>query len=112
MEEIRQEDKPKVWVVTDAEFKDLEAKYRHLYVLDVAFDADERYQFIARRPTRDLILAMGESKDAPFKVADMMVKNMIVAGNLEALDDGVVFSRVIEMLGGLVKEGKKLFTKA
>lgn len=99
-------------VVTQEEFNALEAKYKRLYILDITFDADEHYQFIARRPTKDVIQAMGESKDAPFKIADMMIKNMIVAGNMEDLEDGVVYSRVIELLTGIVKEGKKLFTRA
>ncbi len=105
-------DKSRLWVISQPEFEALEAKHKRLYILDITFDADERYQFIARRPTKELIQAMGASKDEPFKIADMMIKNMIVAGNIEDLEDGVVYSRIIELLGGIVKDGKKLFTKA
>ncbi|MDR1408267.1 MAG: hypothetical protein LBJ23_09520 [Tannerella sp.] len=103
---------PKLWCVTQEEFNSLEAKYKHLYILDITFDAGERYQFIARRPTKDVIQAMGSKKDEPFHIADMMIKNMIVGGNTEDLEDGVVYSRTIELLTGIAKSGKKLFTKA
>jgi hypothetical protein len=105
-------DKPKLRVITEAEFEELEAKYKHLYVVDVAFDDKERYQFIVRRPTRNVIEAVGANKGDVFKVADLMITNMVVAGDTDALDDGVVYSRLLECLTGIVQEGKKLFTKA
>jgi hypothetical protein len=108
--------KPKLWCITQAEYNDLEAKYKHLYILDIAFDKDEKYQFVARRPTKSVIQAVGScSKEEPFKIADILIKNMIVAGSdeaLESLEDGVVYARVVELLGDIVKDGKKLFTKA
>jgi hypothetical protein len=104
--------KPKLWVIPQTEFDTLKAKYKHLYIIDIAFDASERYQFISRRPTKEVIQAMGSSKDDPFKIADLMINNMIVGGNKSDLDDGVVYSRVIELLTEIAKDGKKLFTKA
>jgi hypothetical protein len=101
-----------LWIISRDEFDKLEAKYRHLYIIDIAFDENERYQFISRRPTKDVIQAMGESVDDPFKIAGMMIKNMIVAGNTDDLEDGVVYSRVVERLTGILKDGKALFTKA
>lgn len=113
MEDNKEKDtKPKLWVITQAEFDELEAKYKHLYIVDIAFDEKERYQFISRRPTKEVIEAVNENKGSAFKVADLMVKNMIVAGDMDALDDGVVYSRLLECLTGIVKDGKKLFTKA
>lgn len=112
VDSVQADGKPKLWVISQDEFNQLEAKYKRLYIIDIAFDADERYQFIAKRPTKDVIQAVGESKDSPFKVSDMMIKNMIVAGNTEALDDGVVYSHVIKQLAGVIKDGKALFTKA
>lgn len=113
MSENKEKDtKSKLWVITQVEFDELEAKYKHLYIVDIAFDEKERYQFISRRPTKDVIAAVGTNKDNPFKVADLMITNMIVAGDTEALEDGVVYSRLLECLTGIVKDGKKLFTKA
>ena len=105
-------DSNKLFCVTETEFEDLKAKYKHLYILNVAFDAGERYQFISRRPTRDVIQALGNSADDSFKIADIMLKNMIVAGDMNAIDDGVVYSRTLELLTDIIKDGKKLFTKA
>lgn len=102
----------KLWIVTEQEFAELKARYKQLYIIDISFDVNERYQFIARRPTKDVIQAIGSKKDEPFAVADMMIKNMIVAGNLNDLEDGVVYSRIIEQLTSITREGKKLFTKA
>lgn len=110
--EVQPEAKSKLWVISQADFDALEAKYRHLYIIDVAFDANERYQFISRRPTKDVINAQAQNKNDVTKITDMMIKCMIVAGDMDALEDGVVYSRVLECLTGIVKEGKKLFTKA
>lgn len=113
MEDNKEKDtKPKLWAITQDEFNDLEAKYKRLYIIDITFDEKERYQFISRRPTKDVIEAVGTNKENPFKVADLMIKNMVVAGDTDALDDGVVYSRLLECLTGIVKDGKKLFTKA
>ena len=106
------EDKPKLRAITQEQFDDLEAKYRHLYIIDVVFDEKERYQFIARRPSLEVIRAVNETKDASFKVADLMVNSMIVGGDDPAAVDGVVYSRMLECLTGIVRDGKKLFTKA
>ncbi len=103
---------PKLRVITQAEFDELEAKYRHLYIIDIAFDENERYQFIARRPTKEVIEAVSRNKDNTFKVADLIITNMIVAGDRDSLEDGIVYSRVLECLTGIMKDGKKLFTKA
>lgn len=113
MEENKEKDiKPKLWVITQEEFDALEAKYKHLYIVDITFDGEERYQFISRRPTKEVIEATNENKGSAFKVADLMVKNMVVAGDMDVLEDGVVYSRLLECLTGIVKDGKKLFTKA
>jgi len=112
MENIEKDNKPKLWVMPQAEFDELEAKYKHLYIVDVTFDEKERYQFIARRPTKEVIEAVSANKENAFKVADLMITNMVVGGNKEVLDDGVVYSRLLECLTGIVKDGKKLFTKA
>lgn len=109
--ELQSETK-KLRVISQSEFDELEAKYRRLYIIDVEFDEKERYQFIARRPTRQVIDALASSKSDTSKITDIMIKGMIVAGDTESLDDGVVYSRVLEGLTEIVKEGRKLFTKA
>ncbi|GAB6123079.1 hypothetical protein [Dysgonomonas termitidis] len=105
----------KLWIIDQPEFDDLEAKYRKLYVIDVAIDADERYQFIARRPSKDLIDSLAACKDNINEVTDTMIKNMLVRHsrfNPEELEDGVVYQHVLTALTAISRQGKQLFTKA
>ena len=105
----------RLWVIPVTEFDELEAKYRKLYVIDVTIDADERYQFIARRPSRDVIDNMAANKDNINEITDTMIKNMLVshsAYNPEDLNDGVVYGHVLKALTNIAKQGKQLFTKA
>ena len=105
----------RLWIIPVAEFDELEAKYRKLYVIDITIDNDERYQFIARRPTKDLIDNLAASKDNINGVTELMLKNMLVTHskyNPEDLNDGVVYQHVLKALTGISKEGKQLFTKA
>lgn len=109
---VNSETVSKLWVVTQTEFDALQAKYRHLYLVDVNFSDAEKYQYVVRRPTRAVIEAVTSNSENPFKVADLMISNMIVAGDVDALDDGVLFNRVVEQLTGIVKDGSGAFTNA
>lgn len=118
--EVQSETKEKsarerLWVIPASEFDELEAKYRKLYVIDVTIDKDERYQFIARRPSKNLIDALTASREDISEVMELMLKNMLVmhsASNPEDLEDGVVYQHVLKALTGISKVGKQLFTKA
>lgn len=101
-----------LWVIPQSEFDSLKAKYQHLYLVNINFSDSEKYQYVVRRPTRQVIEAVTSNANDPFKVADLMINNMIVSGNTEALDDGVLFNRVVEQLTQIVKDGSGGFTKA
>ncbi|MDU1892755.1 MAG: hypothetical protein E6767_18905 [Dysgonomonas sp.] len=104
--------KQKLWCITQGEFDELQAQYKHLYIIDVAFDENEKYQFIARRPTKNLIDSMAANKGNANKITELMINNLIVAGDKEALEDGVVYAKVLESLNAISRSGKSLFTKA
>jgi hypothetical protein len=95
-----------------ADFEALQAKHGKLYVLDVVIDESEKYQFAVCRPSRATISAIAANKDNLTKANDIIIKNMVVGGDLEALDDGIVFARVLKELGGIVKQGQSFLTKA
>lgn len=101
-----------LWVISKSEYEALLAKHKALYIVDVVFSNTEKYQFISKRPTRTVIEAVVANQNDTFKVADLMIENMIVAGDKSVLDDGVVFNRTIEQLGQIVKDGHGAFTKA
>lgn len=95
-----------------AEFDDLKAKYKNLYVLNVDLDEAEKYQFIVRRPSRDVINAMASNKDNITKANDILIKGMVVGGDMDALDDGVVYTNLLKQLGSIVSQGQSFLAKA
>lgn len=102
----------KLKVVSAEKFAELQAKYRRLYVIDVVIDEHESYQFICRRPSRDVIIAIGETNDS-VKRNEMIIKNLVVAGNEDnALDDGVVFGAFMAQTVGILNDAQHFLSKA
>ncbi len=99
-------------VVTQEEFTKLQATHGKLYVLDIMIDKDESYQYIAKRPTRQLLSAIAEHKDDIDAANDLILKNMIVAGDLKALDDGIVYGQLMKEMGALMQHGTSFLSKA
>lgn len=104
-------DRASLKVVTPEEFARLEAQYGKIYVIDVPVDEDEHYQFVVRRPTRVLLEAIGSNKDMT-KSDDMIIKNMVVAGDTKALDDGVVFAGFNREVSKIINSAKGFLSKA
>lgn len=94
-----------------SEFTALKAKHKHLYVVDIRLAKDETYQFIACRPGRSLIDLIAETKEVN-KVNDMMLKNMIVAGDREALGDGLVYTAVLRELAKITRQASGFLARA
>lgn len=68
-------------------------------------DEGERYQFVARRPDRGhvkMLLPLAERKEID-QFADKAVTNLIVGGDMDALNDGLVFMGVVTQLKSLVQ---------
>lgn len=104
-------DERNLTVISADEFKALKAKHKRLYILDLTIEEDETYQYIACRPSRDLLSAVADAKNIA-KTNDLILKNMILAGDMEALDDGLVYSRLMTELGKLMKLGQSFLSKA
>lgn len=74
----------------------------------------EQYQFIAKRPDRGLIkmlLPLAETKQID-EFADKAVKNLIVGGDLTALDDGIVYMGVVSQLRLMISPEQSFLSKA
>ena len=94
-------------------FKDLQAKLGRLYVIDVSIDADESYQFLLRRPTRQHLEIIESYKGDITKTNDFIINNLVVAGNeTNALDDGVIYSQLMEQAAKVIRQGEAFLGKA
>jgi hypothetical protein len=106
-------DMSKLCATTQTVFKDLQAKYGKLYVIDVSIDTDENYQFLLRRPTRQHLEIIESYKGDITKVNDFVIKNLVVAGNeTGALDDGVVFAQLNVEASKIIQQGQSFLGKA
>lgn len=74
----------------------------------------EQYQFLVKRPDRSLIkmllpLAQGGKID---DFAEKGVKNLVVGGDLDALEDGIVFMGVVSRLKEMIAPAQAFLSKA
>lgn len=101
-----------ITAVSPEEFKALKAKFKKLYLITVQADEDEKYQFIARRPSRSLIESIAAQPDNNVGANKAMIDNMIVGGDKSSLEDGLVYGAVLTQLGKIVGQAKSFLTKA
>lgn len=74
----------------------------------------EQYQFLVKRPDRSLIrmlLPLAE-KGKVDEFAEKAVKNLVVGGDMEALEDGIVFMGVIPKLRQMISPARSFLSKA
>lgn len=74
----------------------------------------EQYQFLIKRPDRSLIkmllpLAQGGHID---DFAEKGVKNLVVGGDMDALEDGIVFMGVVSQLKEMIAPAQAFLSKA
>ncbi|WP_321321450.1 hypothetical protein [Labilibaculum sp.] len=74
----------------------------------------EQYQFIVRRPDRGLTRMLSElaSKRKVDELMEKSIKNLVVGGDLEALEDGVVFASVFKRLETFLTPAKSFLSRA
>lgn len=74
----------------------------------------ERYQFLAKRPDRALIkMLLPLAKDGHIdSFAEKAIKNLIVGGDTEALDDGIVYMGVVTQLKSMIAPAQSFLSKA
>lgn len=74
----------------------------------------EQYQFLVKRPDRSLIrmlLPLAE-KGKVDEFAEKAVKNLVVGGDMDALEDGIVFMGVIPQLRQMISPARSFLSKA
>lgn len=89
--------------------KTLLAKYKGEII-----EPGEQYQFLVKRPDRTLIrmlTSLGENKDYD-GFNDKAIKNLVVGGDIDKLDDGLVYVGISQQLLSLVQPEKSFLSKA
>lgn len=82
--------------------------------LKVDLGDGEVYHFLAVRPSKSVMQAVGlAGREQDFdKANDLMIKNCIKAGDMDALDDGIVYTAVLQALSQSMAAVTATFTKA
>ena len=74
----------------------------------------EKYQFIVRRPDRGLTRMLTDlaAKKKIDELMDKAVKNLVVGGDMEALEDGIVFASVFKRLETFLSPARSFLSRA
>lgn len=108
----KETEREEITAVSPEELKALKAKFKKVYVITVEVDEDEKYQFLARRPSRALIESIAAEQGNISKANEAVIENMIIGGDKAALDDGIVYGAVQKELLKIVELAKSFLTKA
>lgn len=113
--EMTAEERNEIVGFTLEEYVAQEAKYgRRLRMVTVVTD-DGRADFLVIRPSRQhMMLVAAKGKDGDYEAAnDVLIKNCVVAGNRELLDeDFAAYSTVLQVLQKLTEANRVFFRKA
>lgn len=74
----------------------------------------EKYQFVVRRPDRGhikMLLPLAEAKKLD-DFSDKAVKNLVVGGDVDSLEDGIVFMGVVSNLKSMIAPAFSFLSKA
>ncbi|MCT4590512.1 MAG: hypothetical protein N4A71_21980 [Carboxylicivirga sp.] len=100
------------------QFKDdntkIEAAKSLTHLNGTVLEDGEQYQFVVKRPDRGLIkmlLPLAQSGKLD-DFADKAVKNLVVDGDMDELDDGLVFMGVVTKLKAMIAPAKTFLSKA
>lgn len=75
-------------------------------------DAGEVYYFAVRRPSQKLMRMLNSLVKDDDKFISSAVKNLVVGGDMDALDDGLVYMGIASQLQGVLKPYQSFLTKA
>ena len=91
--------------------EELKAKYgKRLKMVTITIADDESYEFAVVRPSRHVIMAMASKKDDLEAANDILIKNCVQGGDMEALEDAAVYTKMVETLGEMIA-GAQAFIK-
>ena len=82
--------------------------------LKVDLGDGEVYNFLSVRPSQSVMRAIGlAGRDQDFdKSNELLIKNCIKAGDMQALEDGVVYTAILQALSQSMAAVTATFTKA
>lgn len=101
--------------ITPDENAAFEAKYGKQYISDLSIEVDgEKYQYVVRKPDRAVLKLIGKYavENNVEKVNEALIKNCVLAGDMEALDkDGAVYLAVLNEINLLKSKAKSTIKK-
>lgn len=97
---------------TEAEFEALKVQYGKAYIISIT-DEEKELHYAVVRPSRAIIAAVSDAagKQDVAKVNELLVKNLIKLGDMNALEDGTIYLTVIAELGKLMEPAKSFLHK-
>ena len=112
--------------ITPEMLQDLKVKYKHVKLVTVVVEPEEKdkdgkviteaeqYQFVVRRPDRSHIkMLLPLAKDRKIdEFADKAIKNLVVGGDMDALEDGIVYMGVVSKLEKMIAPAATFLAKA
>lgn len=111
--ELTAEEKALIVDFTEGEHAELKTKYgKRLKHVTVQVDEDELYDYLIVRPEKNILLAMAKKKDNLEEANDILIRNCVVAGNMEALEDSAVYTSVLTAIGRLIGGQAAFISKA
>lgn len=112
-EELTKEEKALIVDFTPEEHAELKTKYgKRLKHVTVQVDEDERHDYLIIRPNKNILLAMAKKKDDLEEANDILIKNCVAAGDMEALEDSAVYTSVLTAIGQLIAGQAAFISKA
>lgn len=112
-EELTKEERALIVDFTPEDHAELKAKYgKRLKHVTVQVDEDERYDYLITRPNKNILLAMAKKKDDLEEANDILIRNCVAAGNMEALEDSAVYTSVLTAIGQLIEGQAAFISKA
>ena len=112
-EELTAEEKALIVDFKEEEHAELKTKYgKRLKHVTIQVDEDERYDYLIVRPGKNVLLAMAKKREDLEEANDILIRNCVAAGNMEALEDSAVYTSVLTAIGELIAGQAAFISKA
>ena len=79
---------------------------------EMKIKAGKPYEELIVRPKKNILLAMAKKKDDLEEANDILIRNCVAAGNMEALEDSTVYTSVLTAIGQLIAGQAAFISKA
>ncbi len=87
---------------------------KKLYHIHIEVDEDESYDYLAVRPSKSVMMAVADygKKELIDQANAVLIKNCVLAGDMDALEDFMVYSYVMNNLRKITEQAETFFNKA